>query len=78
MSIHGKILSLFNLWLTDLGLPLLDKENDETGEHETNPNDKNESNGLAQTYFNVHLLAVMRNDKVTQDDELFTIYSVSC
>ena len=71
-------MSLCNLCFTDLGLPLLDKEDDETGKHETGPDDKNESSGQAHSYFIVHLLAVTRNDMVTQDDEFFAIYSASC
>ena len=57
---------------TDLGLLLLDKEDDETGEHEPDPDDKDEGNKLAQAHFNVHLRPATRNDKLTQDDELFS------
>ena len=51
------------LTLTDLGLLLLDKEDDETGEHEPDPDDKDEGNKLAQAYFNVHLRPATRNDQ---------------
>ena len=48
--------------LAYLGLPLLDREDDETGEQEPNADDENESNGLAQAKINVHLMAVI--DKI--------------